>query len=471
VVRGPLPTPPSPDCHTPGLKLVGSDVPWVCTTKPEEPCIPLKPHSNPVRYIVVGPLRVGVASRPVLVIAAAMLLMGLLLAPPLSGNLFALLPASAADSKDLWLLACTLVALGVALAVGRTRVWKTRVAAMALAPVLLIGAELTARFYAVQFASNEARVYLVDLERQAFPAETRYRAHPFMEYIGNPMHNRANNFGFPGDDFAYATADGTTRVACLGGSTTESGYPAQMEDYLNEFGAAVETHWEVFNFGLAGWTSTHSLLNLTLNVTDFDPAYVVIHHAWNDFNMRAEPCTRGDYLHSTEVEIECYTGPGYVDGWALHLSILYRWARERSLPRVRKWFPTRQPFTTKLIEPALCPEQDPLWIYERNMRSMVAIALAHGAKPVLTTQPYNTHARAARADVGAHFKQCNQFVRELAEEYGDQVLLVDLDEQMTGTHADHFIDLGHLDHEGRQIKAAKIGAVILRDLGTSVSTP
>ncbi len=424
-------------------------------------------RSPPARFVKIGRLRITFASRPVLVIAAAATVLGVLLAPPISSSLFAILTPSAADRRDLWVAAALLIALGAVMALGRPRPHQQRIAAVAMLPLLLLGAELAARLYIVQIASNRAREYMVDLERQAYPEESRFMAHPFIEYIGNPMHNRANNFGFPGDDFTYTVPDDTIRVACLGGSTTESGYPEQLEDYLDEYSAAVETDWQVLNFGLAGWTSTHSLINLALNVSDFDPTYVVIHHAWNDFNMRAEPCTRGDYLHSDEVEVECYAGPGHFDAWGLRLSLLYRFGRERSLPKLKKWFPSRQPFTAKLIEPALCPDRDPLWIFERNMRNMVTLALANDLIPVLTTQPYNTHARAARGDVGAHIDECNRFIRGLAAEHGDRVILVDLDEQMTGRQADRFIDLGHLDHEGRQIKAAAIGKAILRDAGAT----
>jgi hypothetical protein len=52
-----------------------------------------------------------------------------------------------------------------------------------------------------------------------------------------------------------------------------------MEDYLNAHASAGDGRFEVLNFGLGFYTTAHSLVNYVLNVVDYHPGYLVIHHA------------------------------------------------------------------------------------------------------------------------------------------------------------------------------------------------
>src|SRR5207237_10599921 len=107
-----------------------------------------------------------------------------------------------------------------------------------------------------------------------------------------------NIFGFNGRDFAYAKPPGVIRIAALGASTTEDGYPAMLEEYLNTRIAAQSNRFEVMNFGHAYYTSAHVLVNFVLNVIDFATAYVIIHQAANNQSARAsEPEFRWVYSH------------------------------------------------------------------------------------------------------------------------------------------------------------------------------
>ncbi len=63
-----------------------------------------------------------------------------------------------------------------------------------------------------------------------------------------------NNFGFRGDDLAFAKPAGTIRVAFLGQSNTQDGWPNFVGLYLNKWAAAVGLHskFEIINAGRAG---------------------------------------------------------------------------------------------------------------------------------------------------------------------------------------------------------------------------
>lgn len=419
-------------------------------------------HPRDRTIVQIGRFRLTLTSRPLLVVSAAAAATGAAIAPPLSSRLFAMTPAPAADTRDLWIVAGVWLLTSLVLTLGRARPIKQRLAAVLLGATAVLGAELAVRFAVVHLASDAARAHVIQIEQSAYPLHTRHIAHPFLEYIGNPLHSRGNNLGFSGRDFAYAKDEGVVRVACVGGSTTESGYPVQLEDYLNEHGVTEQVLYEAFNFGVSGWSSFQVSINFMLNVTDFDPDYVVIHSAWNDFDRQLDPCDRGDLMYIIGAR-GLEEGPGLLEGWALHLSVIYRLSRERLLPLIRSRQDDTPNIQTPDQDPRLCPQRDGHWAYRRNIRNTVDLALAHGIRPVLTTQPYTTDPALADEDVAVHVDACNAFVRTLAQEYGDEVVLADLDEKMTGSENAEFIDFGHLTVQGRGVKARYIGSAILRD--------
>ncbi len=108
------------------------------------------------------------------------------------------------------------------------------------------------------------------------------------------------------------------RIACIGGSTTESGWPELMEEYLNK--TSESTRFQVFNFGIGWWSSIHSTVNYILNVIDFNPDYAIIHDNCNDHNYRGYPGLRGDGAHA----YQAINIPPQEDLFLARLSVLYR---------------------------------------------------------------------------------------------------------------------------------------------------
>ncbi len=82
----------------------------------------------------------------------------------------------------------------------------------------------------------------------------------------------------------------TIYIAALGGSTTETGYPAYTERYLNDKleRAKSSLRVKVFNFGVSGWNSQNSLLNYVYLVRYLSPEYVIFHHNANEFFFNEE---------------------------------------------------------------------------------------------------------------------------------------------------------------------------------------
>ncbi|MAE69441.1 MAG: hypothetical protein CME06_03110 [Gemmatimonadetes bacterium] len=96
-----------------------------------------------------------------------------------------------------------------------------------------------------------------------------------------------NSFGFRGNEIDLHKPEGTTRVLCLGGSSTygdgisdsHDTYPAVLEDLLN---AGSDRHYEVLNAGVSGYTTFQALRNLRRDLLRLSPDIVTVDFAHND---------------------------------------------------------------------------------------------------------------------------------------------------------------------------------------------
>ena len=163
-------------------------------------------------------------------------------------------------------LGLTLVSLGlgvacIILATGATSRIKTRLAASRLPLFLFVGIELALRLTLFTLMSDDGRDRLIGAELML---RDQYMSHPFLQYSGNPGSKRTNWHGFFDDEFEYEASGTELRIACLGGSTTEAGSPGELQLFLDE--RAEPGSFDVLNFGVSGWASTHSLINYLLNV-------------------------------------------------------------------------------------------------------------------------------------------------------------------------------------------------------------
>ncbi len=339
------------------------------------------------------------------------------------------------------------------------RVW-VRIAAVALGCLAVLTVEIGTRVYAGVFAPEQTRTLLTRLRTDPNPTAAPMAPHPFLQYLYEPSEALGTPQGFHGE-LAYAKAAGTVRVACVGGSTTAGAWPGPLEQYLRERDPAAQ--YEALDFGVEGWSSTHSLVNFVLNVREFDPDYVVVHHAWND-RPSCRECTRGDQADTFVVAPGLDRTPGRFVRAALRHSEVARLIMVGSL-RARAARVARDgPIATVRVAEGedsfappqgLCREDDPMWLYRRNLRTMVELALADDIRPVLTTFPC---APGVDDELAAHVARCDEVVRELAAQHAGDVLLVDLAADFPGGH---YLDFAHLDADGRRSKAERIGAAIL----------
>jgi hypothetical protein len=290
-----------------------------------------------------------------------------------------------------------------------------------------------------------------------------YVPHPHLVYTGNPETNH-NPDGFLGLKRTLAKPANTVRVACLGASTTYGrfNWPHRLRTLLNDGSDADTRSYEVFNFGMAGYTSLESLINLAINVQDYAIDFLVIHHALNDLMPRLYPEMERDYGHFRKI----YRPVGPLARFLNRHSALFVWVSQRLGVRHSLADATMTVNDANPENPFRPGELNPnTAIFRRNLETMIVLARGAGMRPVLTTMPYSLDPTKLPAEWAithavkvAGMQEHNRIIREVAADRG--VLLVDLDRHMTGIES-YFFDHVHCDVPGRIEKANLIAAALL----------
>ena len=399
-------------------------------------------------------------------VALLMAAAGVSLLPPVFGRLLTLEDVGAGPGA--WLPGCGLLLLALAVVILRRRI-PPALLALLLGILLMLGAELGLRAYTVTAFPPMTREEMARAYTALFQDRQGrdFVAHPFLHYTGVPNREGFGPNGFLSPMPAYSRTPGVTRVACLGGSTTANGYPGELQKYLNR--KAAPARHEVLNFGLSGYSSVHSLVNLVLNVTDFKPDYLVIHHGWNDQGTCEVRCARGDYSHKYLPKIFRRLSAG--EKLLIRVSYIYR---ALVLHRVNDWFEPIEAMEEREYGPCkedLCQLGGRFYHYRRNLETMIIVARGRGMVPVLATMPHATRAPDEQRHRLPRFKEANEVMRQVAAAHPGQALLVDLDAMMTGKMEQLFTDLGHMELAGQQFKAQAIGQAILEHVKEQGSQP
>lgn len=337
--------------------------------------------------------------------------------------------------------------------------------------LLLIDIELGVRFMINLFPA--VRQNISSLSDITYPKRARYHGHPFLHFTGNPdnvstekfsyqQQSRYNSFGFIGNEFQYYKGNNVVRIACLGGSTTESGYPEVLEKLLNK--RKDGKRYEVLNFGIAAWSSGHSLVNFVLNVRDFSPDYVIIHHGWNDGPpARISLQNRGDYSEG----LKPFDPPRHADRYLIRASVIYRYIAHLIKPTpdfaiLVNAIEKKDNAIGKNIT-LINNYYSNITRLERNIKTIIELAIVDGIRVVLTTMPHTTDHQVRDFEMFAYVSENNKLIRTLASKYSNLVELVDLDKHMTGVDNDLFIDFAHVNKEGHLKKSKYISNVIKSD--------
>lgn len=263
-----------------------------------------------------------------------------------------------------------------------------------LIPLLVL--ELGMRFWFSTFGTEAERAaYLYSWDE--ISATLRFRGVPYLNYGLSPNYPGINSLGYRGEEIATPKPEGVFRIVAVGGSTTygdlipdwRQAYPAQLESVLREDYGYSQV--EVVNAGVPANASAEILMNFTFHVLDLQPDLVIVYDAINDLAARA-------------LDPAYYAGiPGNAGYWLpsgadLVPSVLYRY-----LAINLGWIsnPARQEYRFQLYNPdAHCCAQysddeiaahfaaNPPIYFERNLRSLVAVADANDVQVMFASWTY-----------------------------------------------------------------------------------
>lgn len=346
-----------------------------------------------------------------------------------------------------------------------------------IAAALLL-AEVGLRVYQRVVAGVPLLAFLPAYHERTFPLS------PFLVFgprtrwqIPNKTHPETayfNDQGFRTHEHLGPKPPGELRLIALGGSTTEDvwndagiHWPLIAERTLH---AAGRPDVRIYNGAMSAYTTAHSLVRLSLDVLEYQPDVVLVMHNINDLLVAYSAGAQGRRVDGNYlVKYGSKSLTSVLDESDVVLSRLWVFLRERLR---RLWpEPPSPPLESYDLESARK-------IFERNLRSIVAVARSHGSAVVFVTMPLarsplrfhetTTLARGGIVDrMPAHerflsdFDAYNESVRRVAAELGvpviDAARLVPSDDRL-------FADLVHTTSAGVQVMGETVGKRLLEIL-------
>ncbi|HEY3175609.1 MAG TPA: GDSL-type esterase/lipase family protein [Candidatus Polarisedimenticolia bacterium] len=261
---------------------------------------------------------------------------------------------------------------------------------------------------------------------QADPLETLYLSHPYLPSILRPSTDyrdadtagHINSLGLRGPERPAEKAEGSVRILCVGGSTTfgagivgdEKTWPARLEARLLEM--RPDLRIEVWNAGVPGHTTAENVIYLSLRLIDFAPDLVILYEGYNDFKPNRHPGFRSDYSHWRDRAVA--PRRALLERLRLYTHLRSFIDRLRADPEA----PVRDPRTGEKLERFDSVSEEGVLTFERNLRTLIAVARSAGGSPVLATQEcVRVMARVAlRAPRGRVRGSATKSMRDIVEE-------------------------------------------------------
>lgn len=202
---------------------------------------------------------------------------------------------------------------------------------------------------------------------------------PVLSWTNGPGYEdadvRINSLGLRGDEIAREKPPGVFRIVCMGDSATfgvwrvaegvfgYDGYPAELARRVR---AAGLRDVEVLNAGVVGYSSSHGLRQLMVDVLDLDPDIVTVRFGMNDHSVSNAPSLRAR---------EPRSGPGRAFVYQRH---------EWRLVRLALAVHQRIPFFHDAPNTVLwaTPQE-----YENNLRRFAEVARERGFELLLLDYP------------------------------------------------------------------------------------
>lgn len=309
-------------------------------------------------------------------------------------------------------------------------------------PALLLGA-CNALFVVPELGLRSAGFRHVSGIQFGYPSAeefAEFELDPELFWKLPPDGELVNSWGLFGPEPRIPKPAGTSRIVYLGDSCSQQGYPEAWPEVATSLLASAKAGaLDEVNLALSGYSSHQGRVLAERHLSELDPDLVVVFFGWNDHWL-----ARGAIDADKHVD--------------LRFEGLYR--ASRTLQLVRK-------LTARGAAPALERPRVPLELYRENLRRIVELATACGARTLLVTAP-STHDLAvpeylvARGFVATKEQalrvhaEYNGVVRELASELDVALCDLELELRADPQRARYFLEDGiHFSVEGRRAVAAR----------------
>lgn len=255
------------------------------------------------------------------------------------------------------------------------------------------------RFYYSRYGSREDRIRYLMTREEILNLDNILVPMPYVNYVPSPAYPEHNSLGYRGPEIELPKPAGIYRIVALGGSTTYStatsyanSYPAQLQNILrNDYGYEKV---EVINGGFIGYTSWETLANFEFRVLELEPDMIILYEGVNDIAPREQ------------ISVDCYRGHNVLRGlnpargfWIERDTPLSPSALYRLIAITLGWMPDPSKINSAFELPkANCQLDDlpveqrvadnPPVYFERNLRSILAIAQTNNVQAVLSTWAY-----------------------------------------------------------------------------------
>ena len=227
-----------------------------------------------------------------------------------------------------------------------------------------------------------------------------YRPHPLLIVAGRPdstleAAGKVVHFNARGQratnvrDVPVPKPPGVFRIVCEGGSTTfDLLAPDDASTWPARLGTLLAPRADVANAGFPGWTSLESLVSLEIRDVDLAPDLVVVFSGVNDLQPAGHVPFFPDYSVGHADILPRVTGVAPVPVRLVSRSVLLEWLLGRLRPAGAP--PAAEGFTPSYSWTG-GPKRDDIplaavAVYERNLRSTIAVARSHGARTLLVAQ-------------------------------------------------------------------------------------
>ena len=303
----------------------------------------------------------------------------------------------------------------------------------------------------------------------------RYVAHPYFNFVNNPLYATAGGLRPHGPIGIRTTSgpptekrDGVTRIIALGASTTYGYYfedgsrvwPSLLEA---DFRQGIDPDIEVLSVSVPSHTTYELIGVAAMWIPEFHPDVVLLHTGLNDAFTVAFPDEGGPDNSAFRHAWTHRPLPPFVRGM-MRSSYLGRvigmgWLARGShaigdMTRAMQFPPPDRRSAEENIERATGR------YFRRNVETIVALVSRVGAVPVLINMPLNPDWKTGQDfyydAVSAAVRRNNGILAEIAEQEG--LVLVDLYSRMRDPGI--YLDAVHVNDEGMRQKSAHVGAAI-----------